>query len=168
MHSIAQRRKKYPISSTSYHLRSKINKEDIIIDDSYLIKENYKKRIDEDIIGKNVKIICNNNIITKSARCTYECDDFISIRIYQDNFKQQQILKKNIKDIYYKDENKEDDIPSEKVIKMIDDIFQDIPHDMRGSEKKCWDFIKSLDRWKKDFRKKDLAFFIKNKLYEII
>lgn len=165
MASIAQRRKKYPIRSTSYHLRN--NK--IEFDDSFLISDGYKKRTLEDIIGKKVKIILNDNNITNPARCTYECDDFISIRLYSDNFKQYPILKKEIKYIYYKDEGKQSDLLEEKTIKLIDDLFQYIPHDIRGSEKKCWDFIKSLESYnKKDIRKKDITFFIKNKLYENI
>lgn len=172
MASIAQRRKKYPLSKTSYHILHRhvpnvviVPIEDIPIEE---VSDFYKLRNKEDIIGKNVKVRYNDNKLSKSARCTYECDDFISLRVYKENFKQLTVLKKDIKQIYFKDEDKAEDIPSEKIIKIIDEIFQYIPHDMRSSEKKCWELIKSLDSYKKDFRKKDLSFFIKNKLYENI
>lgn len=167
MASIAQRRKKYPISSISYHILHRIQKEPHI--EKQLMGQDYKLHTIEDLKGKKVKVITINDNIEKTARCTYINDKYISIRIYEDNFKQKSINIEDVKKIYFKDENpKEDECPSEEDLELINELYENIPHDIRKSEKKSWDYIKDMKTFNSQFRKKDFTFFIKNKLYEHI
>lgn len=167
MASIAQRRKKYPISSISYHILHRIEKEPII--EKQLFGQDYKLHTIEDLKGKKVKIVKIDDNIEKTARCTYVSDKYISIRIYEDNFKQKSIDTKDIKKIYFKDENpKEDECPSEKDLEIISELYEYIPHDIRKSEKRSWEYIKEMKTFNSQFKKKDFIFFIKNKLYEHI